>query len=145
MRIKDLIKIEIEESEKDNFKRDIIIENISRGNIMAKVILGFEFFFAIVDICEFLFKVDNQSFFNYYLAMYLLLILICVVYLLFIKAVKDLNNKSISQLRKLELILVIFVTLLCSWSSVLSLMDQKAYGHLMVFMVNLIGVSVLYL
>ncbi len=145
MRIKDLIKIEIEESEKDNFKRDIIIENISRGNIMAKVILGFEFFFAIVDICEFLFKVDNQSFFNYYLAMYLLLILICVVYLLFIKAVKDLNNKSISHLRKLELILVIFVTLLCSWSSVLSLMDQKAYGHLMVFMVNLIGVSVLYL
>lgn len=145
MRIKDLLGIEIEESEKDDFKRNIILENISRGIIMAKVIIGFETFFAIIDIWGFLFKVDNRFLFNYYLLMYLLLIIICGLYLLIVKTVKNLTDKTIGQLRKLEIILVAFLTLLCSWSSVLSLLDQKLYGHLMVFMVNLLIVSVLFL
>lgn len=143
MRIKDLIKINIEECEKENFKRNIIMENISRGIIMAKVIIGFEVFFTIIDLYAFIF--NNRFLFSYHLLMYLLLILICVVYLLFVRTVKNLNDKTIIQLRKLEIILVVFVTLLSSWTSVLSLLDQKVYGHLTVFMVNLIAVSVLFL
>jgi diguanylate cyclase (GGDEF)-like protein len=145
MRIENLIKIDIEECEKEKFLRSVILDNISRGILLVKVIIGFEALFAIIDICALIFKVDNRFLYSSYLLMYLLLIFICVVYLFFSRTIQNLNDKTYIQLRKLEVNLVVFVTLLSSWSSVLSLLDQELYGHLMVFMVNLIVISVLFL
>ncbi len=49
-----------------------------------------------------------------------------------------------SQLRNLEIGLLVYITLIMSWGSIVSLMDQKLYGQLMVFMINMIICSVIY-
>ncbi|MHB8127097.1 MAG: GGDEF domain-containing protein [Desulfitobacteriaceae bacterium] len=145
MKISDLLRIDIEECEKENFKRSILVNNIRRGRILAKVIIGFEAFFAILDICALILNVYNRFYYSLYLMMYLLMIFINIVYLFFFKGLKDSKDISINQLRKLEIGLVTYLTLISSWSSLVSLMDQKIYGQLMVFMVNIIIISVLFL
>jgi diguanylate cyclase (GGDEF)-like protein len=40
---------------------------------------------------------------------------------------------------------VLYLTVILSWGSVISLMDQRLYGQLMVFMVNMIVCSIIYL
>ncbi len=145
MKIRELLKDDFDESEKEDLKRSMIIENITRGTILAKVIIGFDAVFAVSDIAALLFKVDDRFPYSYYLAMYLLMIAINLSFLTIFKRLKDIKHKTMTQLNDLETILVIFITLMLCWSSILSLLDQKLYGHLMVYMVNIIVVAVLFL
>jgi hypothetical protein len=47
-------------------------------------------------------------------------------------------------LQKLQNDLLIYVTFVMCWGSVVALMDQKLYGHIIAFMVNMMAGSVLY-
>lgn len=148
MKLFDLLKVNIEECEKENFKISILNDNIRRGRILAKVIIGFDSFFAISTFMALIFKVneiDNRFNYIYYLTMYLVMISINIIYLCYIKGLKDIKDKSLSQLRNLEIGSITYVTLISAWTSFLSLMDQKLYGQLMVFMVNIIIISVIFI
>jgi len=76
--------------------------------------------------------------------MYIIMILINIFYLLLIKKFEKLNNTTIGKLRKLEIEIVCYITLIMSWGSIISLMDQKLYGNLIAFMINMIICSILY-
>jgi len=144
MKARDLLQVDIEECEKEQFRRSVLAENFHRGRILAIAMIVFELILAGMDISAAIFKVDSRFHFSSYLIMYLLMILINSLYLLYISKSKDLKGKSIGQLRKLENGLVVYITVIMTWGSIVSLMDQKLYGQLMVFMVNMISCSVLY-
>jgi diguanylate cyclase (GGDEF)-like protein len=144
MKIRDFWQIDLEECEKEQFKRSVLADNFHRGRILAIAMIVFELILAWIDISAAIFKVDSRFHFSAYLIMYLLMILINSIYLLYINIVGDLRGKSIRQLSNLEMGLVVYITLIMSWGSIVSLMDQKLYGQLMVFMVNMISCSVLY-
>ncbi|MHB8126579.1 MAG: ATP-binding protein [Desulfitobacteriaceae bacterium] len=147
MKIFDFLKTNIEDDEQENLRISILNVNIRRGRVLAKVVICLDIFFAATTLFALIFKVNeilDRFNYIYYLGMYLLMISINISFLLYIKRGKDLKNKSLSQLRNLEIGFITYVTLISSWTSMVSLMDQKLYGQLMVFMVNTIIISVLF-
>jgi diguanylate cyclase (GGDEF)-like protein len=148
MKLFDLLKVNIEDCEKEGFKISILSDNIRRGKILAKAIICFDSFFAISTFTALIFKVneiDNRFNYIYYITMYLLMVFINIIYLFCVKGLKDLKDKSLNQLRNLNICLVTYITLISAWTSIVSLMDQKLYGQLMVFMVNTIIISVIFI
>lgn len=135
------LKSEVNETEFQNLRTGIIIDNIRRGKTIAIIMIVFELVFMAIDLISLKLKVDDHFSYYFYLIMYFIMILINSIYLLLTKSSKELNEKN---LKKLELGFVIYLTLIMSWGSFVSLMDQRLYGQLMVFMVNMITCSVLY-
>jgi diguanylate cyclase (GGDEF)-like protein len=58
--------------------------------------------------------------------------------------VGDLTDKPAAYLNRVENSMVLYITLVMIWGSIISLMDQKLYGQLMVYMVNMIACSAMY-
>jgi diguanylate cyclase (GGDEF)-like protein len=72
------------------------------------------------------------------------MIAINAAYLKFIGQFKDLRAVSLSRLKAVETASVIYITFITSWGSVVSLIDQKLYGQVISFMVNLVICSIFY-
>lgn len=144
MKLLQFLKNDLNESNKKDFETNLIIDNIQRGKILAVIIIGFETVLLITNVITALLKVDSRFSFNDYLIMYTLMILVNFLYLIFINRFK--NKKIFSQKQRilLQITMVGYVTFLMSWGSVISLMDQKLYGHLMAFMINMIVCSTIY-
>ncbi len=136
---------DIDECEKEHFEIDRIVDNIHRGKIMAVIVIVIEAIYLIIDIISAILKVDSRFAFNSYLAMYLIMIIINVTYLMIINRSCG-NREFLKNHRKhLDIALVAYITFMLSWGSVISLMDQRLYGQLIVFMVNMIVCSAIYL
>jgi len=144
MKLKNLVLFDIEESEKENFTRYLLADNLNRGRILAKVLIAFEGLFLAIGLISFWLKVDDRFNFGIYLSMYLLMIVINVFFLLLTGKIPNLKDKPIKQLERIENGIITYITLIMCWGSIISLMDQKLYGHLMVFMVNMITCSILF-
>lgn len=145
MKIPNLFRNEIDESEKENFEIGLFIDNIHRGKILAVVIIGFEAVLLLIDIISAILKVDSRFAFDTYFFMYSILIIINVIYLLIFRNIDIKEKISVNQKKKIEFAVVIYIIFVMSWGSVISLLDQKLYGQLMAFMVNMIVCSVIYL
>lgn len=144
MKISYFSNANIEDFEKENFRRNLIFDNIHRGKFLAKAIIGFELILVISDICTSLLKVDNRFHYNGYFIMYSFMIVINSIFLLFIKKFEKSVNTSNEQLNIMEKVNIVYLTLIMSWGSVISMMDQKLYGQIIVFMVIMITSSVLF-
>lgn len=144
MNIRYLLKNKIEKCEEESFKRNLILDNIHRGKILAVALIGFEIILSIVDIGASILKVNHYFRFNDYLMMYFIMILINISFLLLLKKVEHIKDITFGQIRKLEIGIVSYITLIMSWGSMISLMDQKLYGHVVVFMMNMIICSVVF-
>lgn len=144
MKLPGFLKNNLDECEKENFRRSIISDNIHRGKTLAIIMIGFESVLALFDIITSLLKVDDRFHFDEYLLMYAIMICINIVYLFIIMMYEKTDNHSSAQMKKMEITIVVYLTLIMSWSSIISLMDQKLYGHVIVFMVTVITTSVIY-
>lgn len=144
MKISELIEFKIDDDQKENFKRIMLKDNLSRGKVTAKILLVLQSILTLINVITCVLKVDNRFEFSYYFIMYMLMILVNIVYLLIINKHNDLDNKPLSYLNNLEKVIIFYVTFFMSWGSIISLMDQKLYGQVIVFMVNMIACSSFY-
>ena len=138
------IENHIEESERENFYRKLISEDVRRGKLLAVMLIGFELILCLADISSSLLKVDDRFRFSQYLMMYLLMILINGIYLLAIRRFEEKGTASVEKFKKFRTGIILYITVIMSWGSAVSLIDQKLYGSLTVFMVNMIICSVIY-
>ena len=122
------LKNNINEQDKKNFEIALITDNIHRGKILAFVVIGFETIYIFIDIITAILKVDSRFEFNEYLAMYSIMIVINMFYLLFVRSFDDIGKVSESQRRKLDTAIVVYITLIMSWGSVGSKALWSAYG-----------------
>ena len=143
MKVLSFLKNEIDESERESFETDVILNNIHRGRILAVIVIGIEFIYLFIAVAALLLKFDSRFDFAAYLTMYSIMILLNVAYLLFFKNYKMEIPKN--RRKQIDIVIVAYITFIMSWGSVISLMDQKLYGHLMTFMVNMVVGSVIYL
>lgn len=123
------------------FKNDLILQNIQRGKLLAIVIIVFETVYLLIDvICSFQ-KISNTFSFYSYSIMYFMMISINLVYLFLTHCftLKCIHTSATNAL------FTFYLTLIMAWGSVISLMDQRLYGQLMSFMVNMIVCSIIYL
>ncbi|UWG96553.1 GGDEF domain-containing protein [Dehalobacter sp. DCM] len=140
MRITDFLVRDNSES----FLRERLTVNFRRWRIFALLIIGFELILAISDLCASIMNIDNRFWYNHYLLMYIIMIILNAASLVFINRYKDLKNLPHHLLKKLESRLVVYMTLIMCWGSVVSLLDQRLYGNLSACMVNIITCSVLF-
>lgn len=138
------LTVEMSPGDREGLRRRMLYDNIRRGRGLAAMIIGFEICLAAMDAGASFMKVDNRFHFTLYLAMYAVMILANLVFVLLTRGLKDLSNLSSVRLVRLERRMTGYIALLMCWGSFLSLMDQKLYGQLIVFMVNMVTCSVLF-
>ena len=127
-----------------DFRADTMEINLSRGKKLALIIILLEIALSLIDIFSSLMKVDSRFQFNNYLFMYLIMILANVTFLIWANVSKDIHEKSLKQIKRIEIAFIVYITFFMCWGSVLSLMDQQLYGELAVFMINVLVCSVIY-
>jgi diguanylate cyclase (GGDEF) domain len=132
-------------SERDALETSIIEENIHKGRILAHIVVVFEMIYIVIDIISKILKVDSRFNYDSYLGMYCIMIFLNVVYLLAVRRFKNESGEPKKRKLRQEITTIVYLTLVMSWGSVISLMDQRLYGQLMTFMVNMITCSVIYL
>ena len=122
------------------FKEGLIIQNIHKGKLLAIIVIAFEVILASIDIVSYLLKVSKAFSYCPYLIMYLIMIAVNLAYLFLIYFY---TTKKI-RLDTMYMITIILITLIMTWGAIVSLMDQKLYGQLMVFTVNMMICSIIY-
>ena len=145
MKIPHLFKTDIQENirseylKSNEFKENLIILNSRRGKMLSRFIIAFEAIFISIDILACFLKTSKPFTYYSYLIMYLIMIAANLAYILFID-----HYQKRSKTEKMNTITVIHLTLIMVWGSIISLMDQKLYGQLMTFMVNMLICSNIY-
>ena len=145
MKLPYFLKTEIADAEKENFRTSLISENIHRGRPLAWIVIGFEVIYSLADVVSCLMKVDSRFAFNEYLLMYFLMISLNVAFLGLTRNVRGPDAVPKVQVGRQETILFLYVTLVMCWGGAISLMDQRLYGHLITFMVNVMTCSVIFI
>lgn len=145
MKIVEQFADNVEVEDRDSLRRHMLHDNIRRGRTLAMVVIGFEVCFAALDIATSIMKVDSRFHFTLYLMMYVLMIGMNVLFLAVTGRVKE-GAASLpeKQVAAMERFITAYILFMMCWGSIVSLMDQKLYGQLMVFMVNMVTCSIIY-
>lgn len=140
MKVKSLLNLTLNESDKDSFRNETIKINIHRGKIYSKYIIFAEIILSLIDIYFYYNKYVTEFKFNNYLLMYLIMIGVNLIYLLSLKNMRT----CLRNLNVMDVIIGSYIIFMMVWGAIVSLMDQKLYGQIMVYMVNVIGCSIIY-
>ena len=130
--------------ENKEFRAETIEVNLYRGKFLAIIIILLELVMVVIDIVTNLLKVDERFHFNAYLFMYLAMITANTVFLIWANSVKGVSDKPLRRIKYIEVGITVFITFFMTWSSIITLMDQKLYGGLTSFMINMLTCSVIY-
>lgn len=135
---------DIPQEDRDALRRHLLADNIRRGRVLAIVIIAFEAALAIVDVSASALKVDDRFHFSTYLFMYLFMMAANLAFFYLMRRTGYTEAVPGWRIARQEKLVTGYVTLMMCWGSVVSLMDQPLYGHVMTFMVNMITCSVVY-
>ena len=138
------LTVELSELDSLGLRRKMLADNFKRGKGLAWLIIAFEGVLAAVDIGAAALRADSRFHFSLYLAMYVVMILVNLIFVLVTGKWKDTASMPPSRLRKREFGMTAFITFILCWGSAVTLMDQALYGQLTVFMVNMVTCSVLF-
>lgn len=138
MKVKSSLNLTLKE--KDSFRNETIKINIHRGKVYSKYIILSLIILSLIDI-----YICNNDYvtefkFNNYLLMYLIMIGVNLIYLLSLKNMR----KCLRHLKVMDVIMGSYIIFMMLWGAIVSLMDQKLNGQIMVYMVNVIGCSIIY-
>ncbi|MDR3552749.1 MAG: GGDEF domain-containing protein [Clostridia bacterium] len=137
MKLKDLFSPDIVAGEQEAFQKTVLADNLRRGRLFALLVIGAESLLAAVDLATGLMRVSGRFHFSLYFFAYMFMIIINLLFLLYLKHPSAKRAWS-------EFALTAYVAFMLGWGSLISLMDQRLYGQLTVFMVNMICCSVVY-
>lgn len=144
MRRPSFLTNDIAETGRADFQRSLVKDNILRGRILAVIVIVLETILAFSDAVALLLEVDGRFFFSGYMLMYLLMIAINIFYLWLLNQFREISDSSWQTVRKADAVIIAYVTFMMTWGSVIALMDQRLYGHLLAFIVNMITCSIIY-
>lgn len=117
--------------------------NIQRSKLFAKVVIILEIILILMNVTTSYLGDHGVLVLNIYIILYLILFVTSALLLLYIRLYekKDYNTKL--QNKRLQKGLYTYLHFFLLWSSVVTLVDQKEYGHVMVFVVNVM-ISILF-
>ena len=145
MRIPEFLNNAVDAENSAEFDRRLRQENFRRGKILAIVVIVFEALYAAAVIVSSTLKVDSRFHFGGYLTMYLIMIGVNAVFLLFIHYYE--KNAASPDFGKvlLKTVLIVYITFMMTWGSVVTLMDQQLYGQIVAYSINTIICSVVFM
>ncbi|MFS0777622.1 GGDEF domain-containing protein [Neobacillus sp. 3P2-tot-E-2] len=118
----------------------LLKENIIRCKLFARIVLLFEAILIGLNLAT---TYQGSHGINIYLILYLTLFLMSMFMLIYIRFFGK-KVASSGQGKWFRVGLLCFVNFFLVWGSVVSLVDQKDYGHIMAFVVNFMCVSILF-
>lgn len=122
-------------------RKNMLKENIHRGKLFAKIIIAVEATLSVMDIVMSISNVHTSFHFSFYFSMYMTMILLNFIFLLFAKQYEKAKEPNV---RFYEVALLSYMILFMLWGSILTLADQRLYGQLMAFVINIISGSVIF-
>ncbi|MCT2537892.1 GGDEF domain-containing protein [Aquibacillus koreensis] len=125
------------------FERLMFQENVQRCKLFAKIVILFELILISFSIGS-KFLENGVVTLDVYLVMYLLLLLFSIVLLLVINRYENGEIDNCQRYKRYNFLINLFVILFLAWGAGVTLIDQLSYGHLMVFLVNVMCVSILF-
>ncbi len=134
----------IPNEDRDTLRRHTLADNIRRGRVLALLVIAFEACLILVTIGASALNVDDRFWYHSYFIMYLLMFLINGVFYLVLRQTGLSAAVPDRRVVRQEWLVTAYVTLMMCWGSAVTLMDQRLYGSLTAFMVNMIICSVTY-
>lgn len=123
-------------------ERHFLRENLYRSKIFARVAILLEALMIFINIFSIL-DDENNTLLIYYLILYCCLLMASIFMLFYIYKYEKLSSPTEKQDKRFNIVLFNYVHFFLIWSAVISLLDQKGYGHVMVFVIGFM-VSILY-
>ncbi|MDQ0195419.1 GGDEF domain-containing protein [Paenibacillus wynnii] len=132
-------------SEEYSFIRELMLdENVRRSTLFAKVIIGIETVLAVVDLGASVSNIHGSFHFSFYFMMYMLMIILNIGVLIVAKRYEKWKGPVQQKIICYETLFVIYAVVFMLWGSIITLVDQRLYGQLMAFVVNVISLSVVF-
>ncbi|WP_052353769.1 GGDEF domain-containing protein [Neobacillus jeddahensis] len=131
------------DEQKQLLEKHLFTENIQRCKLFARIVILFEAILIIMNVSS---TLTNQGTFafNTYFVLYLLLLVMSTFMLAYIRRFEKKTSYTERQYQRFKLGLLSLVNFFLVWGAVVTLVDQKEYGHVMAFAVNFMCVSVLF-
>ena len=139
------IKRDIDQDMLPGLHKRMALDNIRRGRILAlSAIIGMSFY-ALLNITAALFQLSDEYAFFTYLSVYAAIVLINVLFLLFTQGLKTIDHLSEREIARVNLYILIYLILFMTWGCVVSILTQRMYGQLTIFMITMMICSIAFL
>jgi diguanylate cyclase (GGDEF)-like protein len=131
-------------AQKQLLEQQLFNENIQRCKLFAKIVILFESILIIMNLSSAYSAGQNLFSFNIYLMMYFILLFMSIFMLLYIRWFEKRKFCTNRGYKLYQIGLLGLVVFFLVWGAVVTLVDQKEYGHVMAFAVNFMCVSILF-
>ncbi|MEC0172723.1 GGDEF domain-containing protein [Paenibacillus graminis] len=132
------------EEERRELRMLTLSENISRGKLFAKIIIGIESALAVIDLAASIAKLHDSFHFSFYFIMYVFMIGLNVAFLLAATAYERDAKLMEGGYRLYEKLFTVYAYTFVVWGTAVTLSDQRLYGQVMAFVINVVGISVIF-
>lgn len=116
----------------------LFYENIMRSKLFAKIVILFEAILILRNVL-----LANHVL-NKYFIMYVMLMVLAIIMYVFILRFEKGDIYEEARCKKYQKGLHFLVGVFLLWGSIITLIDQQHYGHIMAFVVNAMCVSILF-
>ncbi|WP_162596001.1 GGDEF domain-containing protein [Bacillus sp. CGMCC 1.16541] len=118
-------------------------ENIQRSKLFATIVILFESILIVMNVAS-SYKSNGYVVLNVYLFMYLLLLGMSGFMVMYVRRFEQNPRPTEKEYDRFQVGLFLLVVFFLTWGSVVTLFDQKTYGHVMAFAINFMCVSILF-
>ncbi|WP_169907541.1 GGDEF domain-containing protein [Priestia abyssalis] len=142
--MKFIYRFEASAEQKQLLRQHLFNENIQRCKLFAKIVILFEALLIAMNMGS-SYALNGSLFtWNVYIVMYVLLLSASVFMLLYIRAFEQKETYTSQQYNRFRAGLLSLVVFFLVWGAVVTLFDQRGYGHVMAFAINFMCVSILF-
>ncbi|WP_080848525.1 GGDEF domain-containing protein [Cytobacillus gottheilii] len=135
---------DVSEDKKRLLEKHLLMDNIKRCKLFAKIVILFETILILMHLSSAYSESGTLFVFDVYIILYILLWSFSILMLIYISIYERGRNHSERKTKMFQNGLWLFVIFFLTWGALVTLVDQKAYGHVMAFAVNFMCVSVLF-
>lgn len=139
-----IFSLDISGIDPNELRGSVVQDNLKKSSVLSKYVIGIETVLAFTDIMTYALKVDASFRFSAYLFMYLCMIAVNLAYYFYTAGTLVKAGWTGKKIRHAEALITLYITFMMSWGSVISLMDQKLYGQMTAFYLNLIICSIVF-
>ncbi|WP_169864988.1 GGDEF domain-containing protein [Sutcliffiella halmapala] len=118
--------------------------NIQRCKLFASIVILFEVILIMMNLSSMYTSMNTIFVFNIYLLLYFILLIMSIFMLFYMRSFEKRLTYTEEQYKRFRFGLLSFVNFFLVWGAVVTLVDQKDYGHVMAFVVNFMCVSILF-
>ncbi len=130
--------------EKKKLEHKLFKENMQRTKLFAKLVIFFEMLLIMFTLSTALSEGRDILSLDFYLSMYLVLTGLSIAHLTMVRFFEKGGSADSIHTRWYRKGLLVVVVLFLIWGGVVTLEDQRHYGHVMAFAVNVMCVSILF-